>query len=372
MRKNRPSLSPTPPLGFTLLEVLLAVAIFSICTTAILTTFRVSGRAFQVGRQATETMQSLRFTVETISRDLRALFYETDYNQRFFEMQHGLADQEIELLERLGEADPDDEVGPDYVGLKVDMRFLGKGGDKGSYLEFAHFTPSDGTFGAAAYGAERVRYFLAGPEKTDLYRQRYPVLRPVRINPNLEDEIAQAEDVREFEKADLADAKRGSEDPLAGIDFRRLEGSGVLPPQYRKELLVNYLVEDEPDYEPPELLAENVVAFDLKFGQFQGHWSEVASWDSDEKVRRTPGFNVLPEDPRFLQKLQAYQKRASDSLPAHVRLKLGIRGPTESKRRKPKTFTIETVIWLPAALEVYTPADDEMFETLFDEDGHIL
>ncbi len=75
-----------PGAGFTLLEVLVAVAIFSVSTTALVISFQTATKSFASGRRTTETMQTLRFVVEHISRDLRAVYYDTDYNKRFTDM----------------------------------------------------------------------------------------------------------------------------------------------------------------------------------------------------------------------------------------------------------------------------------------------
>ena len=398
-----------PRRGFTLLEILIAVAIFSVCASALLATFRISTRAFNTGRKAAATMQTLRFTVEQISRDLKTVYFETDYNQRFLFLQYHMRQNEFMEVERLRQelAEYEDgETEPGFVGLKLDLHFLGRAagkgeGGKGASLEFAHFVHSDGTsHDESKWGAERVRYYLGGPDGSDLYRQRSSVQRVVKVNPNLEEEVLQATEAREAVGSDsLRDAlenardasgrgrtssgrvssgrvsggkekaEEGSPEDMANrIRALALRGGGILPPEFRVPLDVNYLIEEEPETYPPELIAENVTTFNLKFGHFSGDWTEVSKWDSDEKVNRTPEFNLLPDDPMFFTKLAAYQRRPTDYLPAYVKMTLGIQPADDLGKKKDKksrhSQTIDVVIWMPSSLEIYVPEDDLIFETM--------
>ncbi len=400
-----------PGAGFTLLEVLVAVAIFSVSTTALVISFQTATKSFASGRRTTETMQTLRFVVEHISRDLRAVYYDTDYNKRFTDMQFEMASREQELLQQLkDESGHRDEKGePGFLGLRLNLQFLGQGtggsggGSKtarpvvsrageqavasgkgdGAFIEFAHFTPTDGTFDESSWGTERVRYYV---ENGNLDRQRSPVPRILRLNPNLEEEIENARNQR-TEKRQRRSSRRQEEgaDPYADFAFDSIARKGLLPSKLRDRLVpVEYVVEGEPEPSPPDLLAERVAEFNVKFGYFSGDgsagagpgasggWTETSQWDSDEKALRSPAFEVDPMDPMFMQKLNAYQERASDHLPACVKLTLGVEVPDEKRKRKgqkPRIERVETVIWLPAALEVFTPGDDLFFKSFPNADG---
>jgi len=409
-----------PDAGFTLLEVMVAIAIFAVSTLALVIAFRTATKSFVSGRRTTETMQTLRFVVEHISRDLRAVYYDTDYNKRFNDMQFEMASKEQELIQQLkdesGKRDRAEKGEPGFLGLRLNLQFIGEGtaggGGKtakagkavrppqpaqptesgsagksgGAYIEFAHFTPSDGTFDESSWGTERVRYYV---ENGNLYRQRSPVPRILRLNPNLEEEIENAQNQRTEKQQRRSGGRRGggdNADPYGGFSFDSIAKKGLLPQELRNQLVkVNYVVEVEPEPLPPDLLAERVVEFNVKFGYFSGgegnsgggatgtgNWTETTRWDSDEKALRSPKFEVDPMDPMFMQKLNAYQERASDNLPACVKLTLGVEVPDEKRQRKgqkSRVERIETVIWLPAALEVFTPGDDLFFQSFPNADG---
>lgn len=368
--------------GFTLLEVLVAVSIFAICATALLASFRIATKAFSAGRKAAETMQTLRFTVEHISRDLRAVYYENDYNQKFVFLQYQMRQDETMQIERLHQELDDYENGETeagFVGLKLDLHFLGKGkeaagGDSaGATIEFAHFVTSDGTYETATWGAERVRYYLGGENGTDLYRQRSPIQKIVKVNPNLEEEVHAAQESRMAAAAGRPVPKKGEKfeegDPnaiLARVKALAQQGGGILPPEFQEPLDVNYLVEETLLEYPPELLAENISNFDLKFGYFADDWKETNTWDSDEKANRVPPFNVLVDDPQFLQKLMEYRRRPTDYLPAYIKLILTIQDQDakrkENDKSARKSHHVDIVIWMPSALETYVPEDQDYFE----------
>ncbi len=402
--------------GFTLLEVLIAIAIFAVSTTALVISFQTATKSFASGRRTTETMQTLRFVVEHISRDLRAVYYDTDYNKRFNDMQFEMASKEQELIQKLkdesGNRDKDEKGEPGFLGLRLNLQFVGQGtagkggtasragkaarpvqpaeagesgtaGKSGTFIEFAHFTPSDGTFDESSWGTERVRYYV---ENGNLYRQRSPVPRILRLNPNLEEVIEDARNQRTEKQQRRSGGRRGEAvDPYGDFSFDGIAKKGLLPAEFRDRLVkVDYVVEVEPEPSPPDLLAERVTEFNVKFGYFSGgggasagsdgtgSWTETEKWDSDEKALRSPKFEVDPMDPMFMQKLNAYQERASDHLPACVKLTLGIEMPDEKRQRKgqkPRIERVETVIWLPAALEVFSPGDDLFFKSYPNADG---
>nr|HQH12487.1 prepilin-type N-terminal cleavage/methylation domain-containing protein [Candidatus Sumerlaeota bacterium] len=84
MIKRRRKLQP----GFTLLEVLLAVSIFAMLISALYTTFRVGLRAYDIGEKEIDQMQHARVIFDTMSRDLRSVYYqaETSYNNNLRRM----------------------------------------------------------------------------------------------------------------------------------------------------------------------------------------------------------------------------------------------------------------------------------------------
>ena len=356
--------------GFTLLEVLLAMAIFSICMSAIYTSFRTASSAFERGRRSSEVTQTARFTIDQITRDLRSAYYETDYDQRFLNLERQMqsqADMDLDALDivvdgLLGPRGSDDdeeaddgEGPPRYIGLKYDLHFSSIDGDEADQLQFAHFLPSDGTFDNSFLGAERVHYYVA---QGNLYRRRSRVASRVRVNPDLEDDLRAANEERERQRDETGALPM----LLGGLMGRHMPGSVDMLPG------VEFFVEEPADPLPPELLAQNVVTFDVHFGHYFGTWQEADSWDSEAKRHRTAEFHVPQGDPNFLDRLVAFQERPSDHLPSYVRIFLGIDNRSGRQRRKhpgpehARVTTTEAVVWLPAAIEVYVPADDSQFE----------
>jgi len=356
--------------GFTLLEVLLAIAIFSVCMSAIYASFRTASNAFERGCRSSEVTQTARFTIDQITRDLRSAYYETDYDQRFLHLEQHMqsqADLDPEALDDvvdslLGDIDPRDdeeeekEEGlPRFIGLKYNLHFLSTDGGDTDQLQFAHFLPSDGTFDNSFLGAERVHYYVA---RGNLYRRRSRVASRMQVNPDLEEDLRAASEERERERDET-----GALPMLLGnLLYRNMPGSLDLMPA------VEFFVEEPDDPLPPELLAQNVVTFDVHFGHYFGSWQEADSWDSQAKRHRTAEFSVPRDDPNFLDRLVTFQERPSDHLPSYVRIFLGTDSRSASERRKhpepesARVTTTEAVVWLPAAIETYVPEDESQFE----------
>lgn len=346
--------------GFTLLEVLLAIAIFAICMTAIYTAFRTSARAFENGRRSAEQMQTVRFTLEQVTRDVRGVYYETDYNGRFYDLERFASQNMDKVMEQLQSQSGKSgskltseglSVPSGDVGSRLNLQFKGEGGADANSIEFAHFLPSDGTNDNSFLGTERVKYYLSG---SDFYRQRSRVLEVMQLNPNLlgDMEKSKKKDVRMGgKKTEEADSAAQIEQVLRGV---------TQLPYMRPRNDVQFYVPVEENPLPPELMAKNVTRFDVKYGYFFGEWKEADSWDSESKEHRTPSFKIDPKDPNYLNKLLAYETRPPDALPSYVRISMTMGAQEESSKNK-RTTTVSTVVWLPSASEVYVPTDDSYF-----------
>ena len=368
--------------GFTLLEVLLAMTIFAICMSAIYVSFRIGVKSFESGRRSAEVFQSVRFTADQITRDLRAVCFETNYNRRYLDLSYQMKQRENDLLDgfekdRDGDlwapessyggapADPTQSVS--YLGTQMNLRFIGMAKEHGSTLEFARAEPSDGSDDRSVAAIERVRYFLGGADGTSLYRARARALCFLRVNPNLEEEIIRARERRESRKINRG--KKPLYRTVGGSSGKRrvqVSPETVVPAPNDPLFDVNYVIRVPEESFPPELVAENVVEFKLTYGYFFGEWHESDLWDSESKKHRTPAFRIPEDDLSYLAKLMAYRLRPYDGLPSYVRLRLAVRNLPGKKESEDKESVqrVETIIWIPAALETYVP--DDM--TLYDPD----
>lgn len=224
----------------------------------------------------------------------------------------------------------------------------------------------------AYLGAERVRYFV---HEGSLYRQRSRVFQPMRLNPDLEEELV---NMREEQERLREEAMETGNNALV-TDYRNLQLTGHTPPPGLGIELpeIEFFVPEPQPPLPAELIARDVAAFEVKFGYYKsGDWQETSSWDSDSKAHRTPEFNVPLNDPYFRQKLIAYSRMEQDHLPSYVRLKIEVQ-PTLRRRKgkdeKGKPEAIETLIWIPASQETFNPDMMQYFQpTPLDSQGNPL
>ncbi|NQU44980.1 prepilin-type N-terminal cleavage/methylation domain-containing protein [bacterium] len=367
MKSTRQIFSSGKRAAFTLLEVMLAVMIFAICMMALYNSFNISAHAFEKGRSAAEITQKVRFVIDRLTRDLHGVFYETGYNRKF------------ELLERTILANPqpiidaqehrkavqlpgliqqreDDDTDPTspFVGLHANLRLKGSSHS----IEFARHVPSDGTFDNSYLGAERVHYFLSNNR---LFRKRARIFQPMHLNPNLWQDLVQAQEINE---AARKNSEKGGQ-PF--LDYMQVYGLGELPAQFRPPFEIEYFVAKEVVETDPELIARNVLEFEIKYGYYAANgWQEVDSWDSMSKERRTPAFNLQPDDPQFTQKLSIYQRRQPDSLPSYIALRMKVAEDIREKRGEARSSglvrTAETRIWIPTSIEGFVPDDLMYFE----------
>jgi len=352
-------------MGFTLLEVMLAITIFALCMSAIYMSFRTSSHAFETGRRSAEQMQAIRFTLDQITRDLRAIYYETDYNVKFADLEHEAAERQDDLLRKLEQdhakrkkssvSGKEEDLGFEYLGTKMNLRFVGEDNEDNDSLEFAHFLPSDGTSDNSFLGAERVRYYLDGE---NLYRRRSRVIEVMQLNPDLEEDLKKSRE----ETTHVGGKKKEIGDSV--VDVAKLFAGSTLLPFLTPKSDVQYFVPLEEKPVPPDLLATNVTAFDVKYGYFFGEWEESDSWDSESKKHRTPPFELDPKDSNFLNKMLAYAVRAPDHLPSYARIRMNIGGQTTEKGEKGpnKVYAVDTMVWIPGAQEGYVPTDLDYFK----------
>jgi major type 1 subunit fimbrin (pilin) len=360
--------------AFTLLEVLLAMTIFAVCVSALYNTFRVSTRAFETGRESAEMMQTLRFSLEIVVRDLKSIRFQDKYDQKFQFLERLVFQHQEQILRDLNDGKPvsipglishpqgEAENMKDFVGLRANLRFVGSSSGEAGVLEFSHCLPSDGTTDNSYLGAERVKYFVAN---NNLYRQRSRVFCAMELNPGLGGELVKIREASEAARQQAADAK------MPFLDFWALGAQGTLPPQLAPPVEPNFFVEVPQPPEPPELIARNVTVFDLTYGYYaDGDWKEAESWDSDAKQYRTPPFDFQTNDPLFGPRLSSYQNRSNDNLPSYVKIRVRMQQQPGARKegsagRKSGNLAreIETTVWVPGAIETYVPQEYELFRS---------
>jgi prepilin-type N-terminal cleavage/methylation domain-containing protein len=355
--------SRSPKKGFTLLEVLLAIAIFSLCMSAIYASFRTATRAYEETQRGADVHQSIRFTLNLLRDDFRAVQYEGDYDLHYALIEEAKLRQANEVTLDVDDIDgsqddkkdSEDDTDEDrYIGSKYNLRFRVYDEGDMDVVEFTRCPSADPSNVGGVKGPVRVRYFI---DRGNLYRQQGPATTVMQINPNFKEDLRLANEALERETKEGAEPR----DLIGEYMARRY------PPSLETRADIKYFVEEDAPMGAPELLAENVVLFDVKCGYYYSEWQETDSWDSDTHAHRTGEFSVTDSDPNYDLKLSAYKTRSSDGLPMYVRVLFGVDARTERTRKKnkegvPRTISLESVVWLPGAIENYVESDQDAFE----------
>jgi len=306
-----------------MLEVLIAVTIFAIVASSLYTTFRVGIRAYESGQREINRMQHARVIFDTISRDLRCIFYrsETSYNNTLrrelsrFEQEWNRAEEDGRLDEFLyGDEDDPESPGaknPYEYGIEIDLGFRGENSRDQDGMTFVRYQYDDGITMTQPWSLGRISYQM---EDDALVRLEEDIIQPMK-------------------------------------DY---EG--------------NVLEEKIPRR---DVLARGVRRFELFYGFFYDEdWMEAEDWDSSAKRYRNPTEELDEEDPLYEEKLSKQQLKPTDGLPAYIRVIIEIedekRPRADNKKgasgnKKVKTQTYSTLIRIPMALENYLPSleDDE-------------
>lgn len=305
--------------GFSLLEVLYAVTIFAMVASALYTTFRVGIRSYEIGEREIRRMQHVRVIFDTLTRDLRCVYYrpETEYNEharqvlREYERKLRQAEQEGELDEFLyGEDGDEEDINNPYKDLlQIDLGFKGEDGEEKDSMSFVRYQYDTGLTDIQPWAMGRIEYFV---EDGSLYRAEEDIIEPMK-----------------------------------DIDGEPIE-------------------EKIPRYEE---LAKGVRKFDLSYGFFyNGDWMEAPDWDSEEKQYRNPAEEIFEDDPDYYEKLQRQERKPPDGVPAFIRVELDIadldknqqnKSDTSDSGKKERVLSYSTVIRIPTAMENYRPSLEE-------------
>lgn len=299
---------PSGAAGFTLLEIMIAVTIFTIVTTGIFSVFSTGMRAYEVGMRASKQLQTGRFAMDIFARDLKNVYFinETGYNIQYTKRLRSI-DNQVKKVE-LGLADLDavaEQIEQfNRTGFGIDLAFRASGNGEFSEMSFVRRQMTVGSSRPyQPFHYVRVRYAVSGGQ---LIRGEEDILRP-------------------------------------DLDYDGLE----IP---------------RPDPHP-EILVRGVKTFQLRFGfYYDGEWRETNCWDSKSKQYRSDTVDLdFDPDDMLDQQLQNHvrqweQAQPDDNLPSYVRVTLVV--GDEDEKTLPRRF--ERTINLVGAYESHVPMPEEL------------
>ncbi len=216
--------------AFTLIEIMVAMVIFSIMMTALFAAFRTGMKAYTMGTEHASQQQLGRFAVNKLAQDLHNIYYkpESEYNVARRQQEAETSANETNLQTASGR-DVVDENLPD-LGPPIDLSFSGEdnsGTDQLSFVRYMGFSLDESR---PLWGLGRITYYVVD---NSLYRAVDDITKP---------------------ETD--------------------EDGNVIP----KTTLPTI-----------DKLAENCVGFDVKYGYyFEEDWLLAESWDSNASEYRNP------------------------------------------------------------------------------------
>jgi prepilin-type N-terminal cleavage/methylation domain-containing protein len=356
--------------GFTLAEVMVALAILGLAISTVAMVMRTAIRAWRVGHDMEEVTQTARLARDVINRDLNTLAYKTqsEYNRSFFgQLGQASGLYQKDYSARQGSLSLDDRFDFSGMTMPLDLSFRvkrdasaadgaspGLTGDNGpdaqgagdgaaDRLTFVCARTSQDSGDPASWNLRRVTYFV---HARTLYRQEDD---PYGFRPGQYDESFY----------------NGTSAPIGSSASQREETSYsgastmiALAQYFMKSGGDDYVKDDEgqdlatpsdqpllPDpFENAEPLCDGVESFRVSCGYFKdGKWNETPNWDSSARQFRVPPtFKKIDDksvDMARTTQRQNYvvvdgvpslivDRGRSDDLPAYVVLALSMRGPT--------------------------------------------
>jgi len=330
--------------GFTLLEIIVAVTIFSILTVAVYSTFRIGLRSYKAGREQMVINQTGRVAFDLFARDLRSLYYlgPPKYNQNLIrQLQFQLMQQMqnepggrrgVDLGRRLGfgtgrrgrsagggEADEENKL----VGIPIDLTIIGTDHNDTDSITFVTYQFGWGEATVEPWALARVKYFV---EDGNLYRVEGPVW--VDKVPSFQWKPPEDRDAE-------GDEESKEEDQAAEPS----DADG-----YLKDA-------------PRELVARNVKVFDLHYGYWtEDGWFEAPDWKAHERRYRNAPHKERRDtlDSGALRPPRPTPPPPTDDVPAYVSVTLALGYGEKAKR----TRVFRSKIRLMSSLETYKPYID--------------
>lgn len=157
--------------AFSLLEILIATVIFSIVLATLYQTIRTGLRSYSRGHRSIEVMQNARFAMNTLSKDLRSVYYlhEKDYNKNF----HSIEATKPYLFYEDNETPYDSSM-----GIQIDLSFIGENHSKKDNLKFVKKVYFEEYGKINRWGFERVTYSI--DSEKNLVRTIDDIAKPFR------------------------------------------------------------------------------------------------------------------------------------------------------------------------------------------------
>ncbi len=283
--------------GFTLLEIMIAMVIFSIVMSSLFMSFRTAMKAYNIGATHSEAGQMARYTITQVSDDLKNVFYkaENQYNVARRQRESLQEQREQQAMQSGSKYSPvDDETMPE-LGPKIDLNFRATDGGEVDEVTFVRHQRMKRSEDRMLWNLARIRYFMNG---TSLYRS-------------------------------IDDVK------AAEVDEEGYEIPKAYEPQVDK-------------------IATNVKGFDLKFGYYHdGEWTNAPDWDSNSAQYRNPSDEEeedenLPATTAAGGMTSATEEKL-DELPAWVEISFTFTDPRKEEREK----KYKQLVQLPQAQETY-------------------
>lgn len=301
--------------AFTLIEIMVAMVIFTIMMTALFASFRTGMRAYSMGTEHAEQQQLGRFAINQVGDDMHNIYYkpESEYNVAR-RQQESMIEANDDMTGRAGREDVIDENLPD-IGPPIDLSFTGEDGGEVDQLSLVRYMGYSPDFWSLA----RITYYVVDGT---LYRAIDDITRP---------------------ETD--------------------EDGNVIPKTTTPQI---------------DKLAENCVGFDLKYGYYYDEeWLLADSWDSSASQYRNPPeededdvHGTMGRDASgdvqsggiagalSQQVRQQQEQERSDHLPGWV--ELTFRFATDAENPESARMYRQTIVMNNKyAMETYVPNDED-------------
>jgi prepilin-type N-terminal cleavage/methylation domain-containing protein len=338
-RRPRPSPSAVGAArGFTLVELILAILIFSLVIAAVTGVMRTAVRAWRTGHDMDEIVQTGRITKDVVLRDMDNMVYlrQKFYNQSFQGTLFAAAAlYQADFQNKGGILELDDRYDLSRITPPIDLSFRISDGGELDKLTFVRSHQSRFAGDPVTWGLRRITYYVQ--DKT-LFRQESDPFgyRPGQLDESFHSATVTAAALAEhFMKPD-------------GYDYLAPGDENVQPLPAEARLL-------PPSYETAEPLCAGVERFDIVCGYFkEGQWQEVTSWDSSGRRYRQPPQLEAIKDQKLIEEVRrvspgmlvqadgvtsvVQQPGQPDDLPGYLVVQLGVRGPRGIGRKHTFTF----------------------------------